>query len=71
MSYLRRPGFLGDTNYWFGEVSKKASQQSMLHRKLQEINAANKKNHTPLTTKQRNARIAQHLTNPRRLMDNK
>lgn len=59
----RRPGLLGNTNYWFGNV-----EQGMVAKKLEEIRLANIANSTPLTNGQRTQRIHDHLKNQRRLM---
>jgi len=57
---MRRPGFLAGTSYWFGEISR--PKLSLVNGKLAEINAANNKNHTPLTDAERRSRLLDVLT---------
>jgi len=60
---MRRPGYLGGMNYWFGDVATSGLVKS----KLEEIRLANIANHTPLTKTQQLQRIKDHLKNPRKL----
>jgi len=67
---MRRPGNLGNINYWFGNTDQ-LPKQSLVNRKLQEIELAKRQNHTPLSPAQRAQRIRDHLKNPRSAMQNR
>ena len=60
---MRRPGFLGNTNYWFGDVR----QPSLIVNKLEEVRLARIANGTPLSKNQISQRLADHLRDPRAL----
>jgi hypothetical protein len=60
---MRRPGFLGNTNYWFGDVRK----PSLIANKLEEVRLAKIANGTPLSKGQVAQRLTDHLRDPRAL----
>ena len=60
---MRRPGYLGNTDYWFGEIKA----PSLITTKLEEVRLAKIANGTPLSKGQINSRLVDHLRNPRAL----
>lgn len=60
---MRRPGFLGNTSYWFGEVKR----PSMIASKLEQVRLAKIANGTPLSKGQITQRLTDHLRDPRAL----